>query len=204
MADAPAAAAALSPSLSPWDWASASQLIGRRITLSLGDGSTRGGWLHAVDPESISAVLVTPPPQGTASVVFGASIAGCAVVSGAEPWYGASLGDLLPALPKGEWSWDGAPGAGGDHAGRDGDGAPADAAAVEARRAALCVVLQKARLPYTQTADGGIAVLGGAAWCGPPFAPENCEGENEMMLVRLRELVLSAAASLQRAHVRCR
>ena len=158
----------------PNDWAE----------FTLTDGSTRHGFVYAVDPESGHVVLLQPvggaesaAPQSADShhqvtplIVFGGSI----VAVYQQPRSAACdrPESEVIRLTRSDVS----------------ELAGADEATVTARRHALRELLHTQHAPFEEAESGNFLVLG-CLRISPPYRPHTCECENEIVLDRFLEML---------------
>lgn len=71
--------------------------------------------------------------------------------------------------------------------------APRDPAAVETRRSALCTLLRRQRIPYSELADGVLHVLS-CLRVAAPYTPGSTVCENEIVLGRFLRLLAALDA----------
>lgn len=146
------------------------------ITATLVDGTTLGGFVHAVDPETGNVLLLEPQEDGASEVepvvVFSHALASFEQHGAALPAGASERATLLPVGPRGAQT--------------------VDATEQSRRYMALCDLLRKQRIPFTtEPCDKGgeLLVILSCLRVAPPYTEESCSTENETVLRRFRDLL---------------
>mmetsp|Transcript_1124 Transcript_1124/g.2609 ORF Transcript_1124/g.2609 Transcript_1124/m.2609 type:complete len:174 (+) Transcript_1124:389-910(+) len=151
------------------------RMVGRGAQLKLVNGSTRTGFVYAVDPETACVLLLVKDPQHDAWSVSAAMPGSIASFSeedlgGAEAF--AAAMSACPLVSDG------------------GGGAPSfSPEELEERRRRLEELLRLHRLDVAPCEGGALAVLGGVVRVEAPYTADSCRSTNDMVLQQIAVLI---------------
>ena len=152
-------------------------VVGAWAVVHLVDGSVHRGVVYTVDPEAFHVVLLRPPADSTAAdtcdvsplVLPASSIDSITQEHDAVDMLG---GEAVLRRIAGSVEHD------------------FDSDAIERRRVAVCALLRSQRAPFEEMPSGDLLILG-CLHLGPPYTAAACRCENEIVLGRFVDNVLS-------------